>query len=240
MKKMKKKNPKFSVVIPAHNNEDTITRTVLSVMTQSFKDYECIVVDDGSTDNTGKILNNMCKAFPRLGVGVHKKSLERCISRNDGMKVSKGEWICWLDSDDFYLPYYLEVLNEATEKYPDVKVFSFGGLVTWNNWKVSTRLPPDYNQGEIFRAGRIMTGGFIFKKECLEKTGYLPEVSDPYQLFDKFIEKYPDVKELYKNHTLGNPWGDDFAMYYMLTRHYQPKRLDITPYVVMIRGEREL
>lgn len=237
---MKKKNPKFSVITPTHNNEDTITRCVMSVMTQDFKDYEHIVVDDGSTDKTGELLEHMCKVFPRLGVGVHNKSLERCISRNDGMKVAKGDWICWLDADDFYFPYYLTVLNEAIEKYPETKVFSFGGMVTWNDYKVTKRLPPDYNQEDTFKSGKIMSGGFAFKKDCLDKTGYLPEVKNPYKLFDVFIEKYPEVEKLYKNHTLGNPYGDDFAMFYMLTRYFQPKRLEITPYMVMIRGEREL
>lgn len=219
---------KFSIITPTYNCPD-IHRNIASVRQQTYRNFEHIIVDDASD-----------KWIPPEATIIHRRNQQRAISRNDGMKAARGEWVVWLDADDYMLPYYLEVLDQATKKYPNTKVFNYGGIVVWNNWSSTIRMSKKHYKGQMFVSGDIMSGGFAFKRECLEKTGYLPVATDPYTFAANFEIEHPEVANLYGDRTLGNPWGDDFAMFYMLTRYYEPQFLNIAPYVVMIRGEKKI
>jgi len=237
---------KFSIVVPAYNSDKTIGRALDSLTGQSIdRDlFEIVVVNDASRDNTDVIIDAYMEKYPDFNwkLIIHDVNKNKAISRNDGMRAASGEWICWLDADDFYLPYYLEIMNQATEKYPDSKMFYYGGIIVWKRWDSAPRYPMPVHMGEVFRSGQIMSGGFMFKKECLDRCGYLPEERSPYGFGEAMLTEFPEVKELYKpgQLDLGNPWGDDWAMFYKLTRHFQPKMLNITPYVVVNREEHQL
>jgi hypothetical protein len=121
-------------------------------------------------------------------------------------------------------------------KYPGFSLFNFGAIVTHTNWNVTTKYSTCYNQGDIFKSGGIMSGSFIFKRECLDKVGYLPSHRNPYEFGRIMREKNPELDELYgEQYDLGNPWGDDWAMFYNLTRDYQPRFIQTAPYVIMVR-----
>lgn len=233
---------KFSVVVPARNAEETIDRTILSLVGQSLSpdDFEIILIDDGSTDKTYAKMkkHELISSMYNWKIIKHEEPQNKAISRNDGMREAEGEWICWLDADDFYLPFYLESIDQATQKYPEAKVFYFGGLITWSKWDMGVRKPREVNRDDVFRSGGIMSGGFVFKRECLDKVGYLPAQKSPYAFGFEMLSRFPEIKPLYKENQLdlGNPFGDDWAMFYLLTREYQPQILNITPYVVVTRG----
>ncbi len=91
--------PKVSVVIPTYNREDFISDTINSVLNQTYKDFEIIVVDDGSTDNTKQILERFGSKIKL----IEQENSERAISRNNGVKNSSGEYIAFLDSDDVWI-----------------------------------------------------------------------------------------------------------------------------------------
>lgn len=234
---------KFSIVIPAYNAAETIDRALGSLMMQSVgnEEFEVIVVDDASMDNTLDLVADWTNILP-MKILKHQTNLNKAIARNNGMKAAKGEWICWLDSDDYYLPHYLEVMTQAIEKYPEAKIFNFGGIVTWSRWDQQVRMSNTYNKGDVFRSGGIMSGSFIFKRELLEECGYLPEERSPYAFGQEMLERYPEVKPLYKpgQLDLGNPWGDDWSMFYILTRKNGSQFLQVSPYVIMPRGEKHL
>lgn len=92
-----------SVVVPAYNAQETIRRCVESILGQEDVDLELIVVDDGSTDGTGALLDEMAAADSRLHV-VHQKNRGRSAARNAGMDLARGTWIAFCDADDYYLP----------------------------------------------------------------------------------------------------------------------------------------
>jgi glycosyltransferase involved in cell wall biosynthesis len=94
------KPPFFSIVIPTYNRADLILDTLESVLSQTYKEFEVIVVDNCSTDNTKDVL------LPYIQNGSisfiqHEKNYERSKSRNTGIKHAKGDYITFLDSDDF-------------------------------------------------------------------------------------------------------------------------------------------
>ena len=95
---------RFSVVTTVFNGEDFIERAVESVVSQVFKDYEYIIVDNGSTDATGEKLKILCKKYSDYGIKIVSVSQNLGIGggRNHGAKFAKGEYICFLDADDLW------------------------------------------------------------------------------------------------------------------------------------------
>jgi glycosyltransferase involved in cell wall biosynthesis len=102
--------PFFSIIIPTYNREVFIEKTIRSVLDQSFTDYEVIVVDDGSTDNTKDIVS---KIRDKRLFYFYKENGERGAARNYGIKKAKGGYITFLDSDDIYYPNYLSNAYES-------------------------------------------------------------------------------------------------------------------------------
>ncbi|MBK8348621.1 MAG: glycosyltransferase family 2 protein [Saprospiraceae bacterium] len=121
--------PFFSIIIPTYNRAHTIRRPVDSIIAQTFTDWELIIVDDGSTDDTKEIVESY--KDPRIRY-VWQENQERSAARNHGISLAKGEWICFQDSDDKYLPEHLQVLYDGIQTYPDYKVIRTGLLIHEN------------------------------------------------------------------------------------------------------------
>jgi glycosyltransferase involved in cell wall biosynthesis len=102
--------PFFSVIIPVFNRADEIRSSIESVLRQSFEDFEIIVVDDGSTDETAAVAGSFTD--PRIKY-IFQENKERSAARNNGIKNASGEYICFLDSDDIFYPEHLAALHEA-------------------------------------------------------------------------------------------------------------------------------
>ena len=103
-------DPFFSVIIPTYNREGMIGRTVGHVLAQSFEDLELIVVDDGSTDQTEQILNEINDS--RL-IMIKQENKGRSTARNTGIDAARGRFICFQDSDDIWLPDHLKNLHRS-------------------------------------------------------------------------------------------------------------------------------
>ena len=114
--------PLFSVIIPVYNVEKYLDQCIRSVLTQPFKDLEAILVDDGSTDSSGKMCDDWAAQDSRVRV-IHQQNGGLGQARNAGLRVAKGEWILFLDSDDYWGDNCLPVLAEKMKKWPDEKIF---------------------------------------------------------------------------------------------------------------------
>jgi glycosyltransferase involved in cell wall biosynthesis len=109
--------PFFSIIIPTYNRAPTVSVAIESVLTQSFGDFEIIIIDDGSTDNTADVV----KEYKDERISYYfQQNKERSASRNKGMQLAAGRYFCLLDSDDHFLPHHLEVLHHAiaADNYP--------------------------------------------------------------------------------------------------------------------------
>lgn len=98
--------PKISIIVPVYNAEPYLIRCIDSILSQTFTDFELLLVDDGSTDNSGKICNEYVAKDNRIWV-YHKKNGGASSARNLGIEESKGEYICFVDSDDWVEDKYL-------------------------------------------------------------------------------------------------------------------------------------
>lgn len=118
--------PKISVIIPAYNVEKYVERTLRSLMAQTFKDYEVIIINDGSIDNTEKIIQEALQNANFQWKLINQENQGVSAARNRGIIESKGEYVCFLDGDDYYHPTFLEKMyNKAKEKNYDLVFCNF-------------------------------------------------------------------------------------------------------------------
>lgn len=99
--------PKFSIIVPVYKTENYLKRNIESILSQTVTDWEAILVDDGSPDNSGAICDEYSYIDSRIRV-IHKQNGGVSTARNAGLDVSFGEWVCFVDSDDWIEPTYLE------------------------------------------------------------------------------------------------------------------------------------
>ena len=99
----------ISIIVPVYNSEKTLRECINSILCQSYCDFEVIIIDDGSTDNSPVICREMAEQDERVVV-IHVENQGVSHARNVGMKKSKGDYICFVDSDDTIKPDYLEYL----------------------------------------------------------------------------------------------------------------------------------
>ena len=110
-------NPKVSVIIPVYNVEQYLKQCLDSVVNQTFKDIEIIIVNDCSPDNSLQIINEYQQKDSRIVLVDLKENVGLGFSRNEGMKVAKGKYITFVDSDDWVTKDYVEILYNTIEKY---------------------------------------------------------------------------------------------------------------------------
>lgn len=100
-------SPKISIIVPVYKVEHYLRRCLDSIVAQTFTDWECILVDDGSPDNSGVICDEYAEKDSRFRV-VHQENGGASSARNHGLKLAQGEYICFVDADDIVSPTYLE------------------------------------------------------------------------------------------------------------------------------------
>lgn len=104
--------PRISVIVPIYKCEEYLETCVYSILNQTFTNFEIILVDDGSPDNSGKICDNLAQKHNKITV-LHQKNQGQAAARNNGVKIARGEWLHFIDSDDVIHPQMLETLYFA-------------------------------------------------------------------------------------------------------------------------------
>lgn len=122
----------FSVIIPLYNKQSSVDKTIRSVLAQSCQDFEVIVVDDGSTDNSVDVVLNI--QDPRINI-IRQGNGGPSKARNNGVMHAKGDWILFLDADDELLPDALTIFSNLIYKYPSEKCFAGNHYRVYNGKK---------------------------------------------------------------------------------------------------------
>lgn len=113
---MENNNPKISVIVPVYNVEQYLPRCIDSILAQTFTNFELLLIDDGSTDNSGKICDEYAKKDNRIRV-FHKENGGVSSARNIGLLFFTGDYVVFVDSDDMVLPKWLEIYNLNISRY---------------------------------------------------------------------------------------------------------------------------
>jgi glycosyltransferase involved in cell wall biosynthesis len=140
-------SPKVSVIVPTYNRADWLKKTLSSVERQTFKDFELIVVDDGSVDHTSEVI----QSFPDAKYLAMKKNSGVSNARNIGLNYAKGQFICFLDSDDLWDEKKLETQLFWMENNEDSKVCYTNEIWIRNGVRVNPMKKHRKFTGDIFR-----------------------------------------------------------------------------------------
>ena len=166
-----KLKPFFSVIIPTYNHANYLKKALDSVLAQSFNNYEIIVIDDNSTDNTSGVVNNYKNKI------IYKKiSNNRIIgrSRNLGISISKGEWLAFLDSDDEWLKDKLQIVFNFINENNKYQIFCNNELIFRNSKKLFSNYGPfveNFYERLLVEGNCISTSASIVNKNFLFSEG---------------------------------------------------------------------
>lgn len=189
---------KVSVIMASYNRGWIIEKAIKSVLDQKFKDFELIIVDDGSTDNTKEVITKF--SDPRIKVINLETNGGVSAARNEALKVSKGEFIAYLDSDNLWYPNFLGVmLSELADgsvlAYSSQNNFLMGG--DKDNLKILGRKVRDfeYNPNGLFKYSNFIdTNATVHIKVVLDEVGMFDvnlKTLEDWDLFARIAIKYP-------------------------------------------------
>ena len=237
-----------SVIIPTYNRAWCIGRAVSSVLYQEFKEYEVIVVDDGSTDDTKEKLSVFGE---RIKVISHDKNRGVSCARNTGIKNSRYCFIAFLDSDDFWLPKKLLAQVEFFEKNPDAVICQTQEIWIRRGKRVNPKKKHLKPSGDIFipslRLCLVSPSAVMLKKSLFDEVGLFDEdlpVCEDYDMWLRISCKYPVYlldKELvvktggHKDQLSSKYWGMDRFRIYSLLKLIKNERLSERQYQAVIK-----
>jgi len=191
------KAPFFSVIIPTYNRAKAILEATGSVLNQSFVDFELLVIDDGSTDNTKELVTEIAKKDERL-IYIYQNNAERSAARNCGINLSKGKYICFLDSDDIYLPNHLQLFYKTIEKHKYEKAFFIGNALSEIKGK-HIKAPPYVTETDD-PMERIIKTAICSQLTCLHKDILLEHqfnknirIGEDQELWSRVVAHYPII-----------------------------------------------
>lgn len=161
--------PRVSVLMPAYNVEKYVGEAIESILNQTFKDFEFIVINDGSTDDTAKIIQEYAKKDKRIHFINHKKNRGIADVRNELLNMAVGEYCAYQDSDDISLPDRLRIQVDFLDKNPEISVVSASLRTIPQNedWHIIK------NPGilDFYVANPIPNAVAMFRKKDIEKYG---------------------------------------------------------------------
>jgi len=185
------KKPFFSIIIPTFNRSKMLKIAIDSVLQQSFKDFELIIIDDGSTDNTKELIKNFAKRYPLNAIRYfHQKNQGVAIARNKGIKKSLGKYIVFLDSDDRLCAHKLEITHEYIKKFKKIKIFHTDEIWYRNGKLLSQKKyqakPEGWAFEESLKTCCIAMSTVCIKKELFKTIGFFDKklmVCEDYDLW---------------------------------------------------------
>jgi glycosyltransferase involved in cell wall biosynthesis len=188
-------NPFYSIIIPTYNRASIVQNTVQQLKLQSFLNWECIVVDDGSTDNTKDIIEELSKNDNRINY-IFQQNSERSIARNNGASIAKGEYFIFLDSDDEFELNHLELLYKHIIDsncmkgmyFTNGKIKSVTSIQSITNQEIPNTLPLDYFIDNSVIPARVCLHNTIFKNHNFDPRTIIVEDT---VLWTEILDNYP-------------------------------------------------
>jgi glycosyltransferase involved in cell wall biosynthesis len=181
--------PQVSVVIPTFNSAPLVREAIESVWRQTYKDYEIIVVDDGSTDDTLSVMS----AFGSDIRYFRQSNRGAGAARNKGIEMSRGKYIAFLDADDLWTKTKLAEQIPLMEQFPDVGlVYSDWTVISEGHEEKASRLSElcpmsGYIFDGLVRSGFILTSGTVVRRSCLDEIGGFDEALSIAQDYDLWL-----------------------------------------------------
>ena len=191
---------KFSVIIPLYNKAPYVRKALESVCDQTYRDYELIVINDGSTDNSAIVADEYLKATDSIDYKIiNQPNAGVSAARNAGVAQAQGEYLAFLDADDWWKPTYLERMSQLIDDYPDAGLYA-SNYVYYKPGKthVALNIPTGYiNYPKAYYEGNAMpiwTGATIIPRKVYDEMGGFPleiKLGEDFLLWSKIALRYP-------------------------------------------------
>lgn len=249
--------PFFSVIIPVFNKALFIGETLNSVLAQTFTDFEIIIVNDGSTDESEAIIKGFNDSRIRY---YYQENAGVAVARNFGIDKAQGEFICFLDADDYWYPNFLETMQSYIQKLPEASVFACAIEVeTKRNRFIpqySIAKKSDFEIVNFFDASQhecvLWTSAVAIRKKVFDKVGKFDEkvkISEDTELWIRIGLAYSVVfiwetlaRYVYDENSISRSWTYFFEPYtfekYALLEQQNPKLkkyLDLNRFSAVIK-----
>lgn len=195
----------FSVIIPLYNKAPYVVKAIQSVLCQAFTDYELIIVDDGSKDNSAEIAEQAIEGQSNCCL-IRQENAGVSMARNNGVAASRGEYVCFLDADDWWDERFLEEMAQLIEAFPEAGIYGTNYIIV-NETKRKTRVA-QIGVEEGFEKG------YINYCKAYAKTMYMPlwtgAVCIPRRIFEE-MGGFPKGIKL----------GEDFLLWVRIALKYK-------------------
>lgn len=193
---------KVSVIIPYYNNEKTIIRALESVINQTYKDFEIILIDDGSTDDSHRLVDEFIKYNLEYEIkNLYQKNSGPSKARNNGIKNSNGEYIAFLDADDSWLKYKLSIQMNFLNKNKEIYILGSDYMVIDDNIKIIKGKNIDSFERNTFYLrlfkNTFPTSTVVIKRKALTEIGLFNEkqkYAEDTLLYLKILRKFKGGK----------------------------------------------
>lgn len=189
----------FSIVIPLYNKEFSVENTINSVLNQSFQNFEVLVINDGSTDNSVEVVEGINDARIRL---INQTNQGVSSARNRGIEEAKFEWIAFLDGDDIWLDNHLEEFIQMLNLFPNERFFTTSFKFSDNRYLFKhSRDSRIFKVNDYFTESikeyLLWTGTALIHKSCFDNVGMFNidlKIGEDTELWDRVARKYGLVK----------------------------------------------
>lgn len=199
-----------SIILCTYNRENLLPLAVNSVLAQTYREWELIVVDDGSTDSTREIIRNFRRKEKRIRY-YHQKNRGLAAARNTGLRLAKGDLICFVDSDDELSPRHLEYRVLFLKEHPGID-FLHGGMKLIGPKKKHFVVDMSDPSKKIHLNKCHIGGTFFFRRKVLKNVGGFSPI----------------------------PFGEDFDFYRRVEQHFRIRKVRWTTYRYHLDSENRL
>lgn len=170
--------PFFSIIVPVHNAEKYVHKCLNSIINQTFKDFEVLIIDDFSSDGTVEVVNQIIGSYENFKLISLPKNFGVANARNVGIRQANGKYICFLDDDDLWLKNKLQVEHDFIKEKKAKWVFSNYEVLDENHNHLGTRfrLPGKYNYEKMLSRGNPVGLLTVAVEANILKRNYFKEV----------------------------------------------------------------
>lgn len=196
---------RFSVVIPLYNKAPYVVKAIESVLSQTYDDYELLIMDDGSSDRSYEVASKAVEGKAHCHV-CRQSNAGVSMARNNAVTKSRGDYLCFLDADDWWAPTFLEEIDRLIDEFPDAGIYGTGYTIV-NETRHKTRVAPIGVEPDFER-------GYINYCQVYAKTLAMPltsiSVAMPRRVYDE-MHGFPKGIKL----------GEDFLLWVRVALRYK-------------------
>lgn len=205
-----------SIIVPCYNQAKYLTATIKSVINQIYQNWECIIINDGSTDNTDQVASELCNKDQRITL-ISQENTGVCTARNNAIMGSNGKYILCLDADDLISPNFLVETVNLLEQDNDIKVATSN--VYFFGRRKGKLVPKSYSLEILLAQNQLVITSLFRRSDFNRVGGFSNSMSEGFEDWDFWIRMIKDGGQI--------KCAEDAVFYYRLLRSSRNSNIDV-------------